>query len=811
MRAKWPIYLPGYGVVVSEARDSRTYAEIEAGVRTRGLLNALQRAETEPELTYRRAECDVRAIEQSILLGVSRDIRIFGMGFRDMPRSQINAHNDGTHGALQDLDWIQPQLHGHNMAFEGGAVASSYYGFFTGRGWGAKHRIDRRLDDGALPILRAEIVDDDIRYDSTLFVTMEKSVLRTGAVRGTHWLVADLFSPGHVFTAEQRREADERQSEELERDEETVACWQTVARNTAEVPRYAFFHGPKPGAEVGVVVPPWSFDGATGCGAWQESGRVYAIARLNGRPLPQLQVAVLLAPGETATLEFALPHRPIPPERAEPFRRMDFGERLDECREFWRAKLAAGAQISLPEQRIDDQLRAGRLHLDLVLYGREPDDTLVPTIGQYPAFGSESAPIIRFLDSMGMHDHARRSLHFFLEKQHADGKMQNYGSVELDTGCVLWLLGEHFRHTADEAWVKEIQPQVERACDYLVSQLRAERREELRGRGFGMLSGPVADDIDTERYYMNSGYAYLGLNRAAEMLAHLAPARAGELAAEATALKAHLRQAIAEALADGPVVPLGDGTWAPTAAAWPGYPGPLFLAAEGGDWYSHMAFTFRDSMNGPLYLVFQEVLEPDEEAATHLLNVHRELMCTDNVAFAQPYYSRHPLVHLRRGEAKAFLEAYYRGLASLADRQTYTFSEIFVTPNYKPHKTHEEAWHLMQTRWMLYLEEGESLRLLPGAPRVWLEPGKQISLEEVSTYFGPLSLRVDAQLHPDKIVARLLLGDNQRLPKSVTIRLPHHREGNVPNTVVGGLYDAASETVTIEPVKARHDVSLEFS
>ena len=75
-----------------------------------------------------------------------------------------------------------------------------------------------------------------------------------------------------------------------------------------------------------------------------------------------------------------------------------------------------------------------------------------------------------------------------------------------------------------------------------------------------------------------------------------------------------LRRAIHESLAAGPVVPLGDGTWSPTAAAWPGYAGPLFLAADGGEWYTHMACTFRDSMNGPLYLVFQEVLEPEAGA-----------------------------------------------------------------------------------------------------------------------------------------------------------------------------------------------------
>ena len=47
------------------------------------------------------------------------------------------------------------------------------------------------------------------------------------------------------------------------------------------------------------------------------------------------------------------------------------------------------------------------------------------------------------------------------------------------------------------------------------------------------------------------------------------------------------------------------------------------------------------------------------------------------------------MIHLRRGEVKPFLKAYYNAVASLADRQTYTFWEHYFHAS--PHKTHEEA------------------------------------------------------------------------------------------------------------------------
>ena len=51
---------------------------------------------------------------------------------------------------------------------------------------------------------------------------------------------------------------------------------------------------------------------------------------------------------------------------------------------------------------------------------------------------------------------------------------------------------------------------------------------------------------------------------------------------------------------------------------------------------------------------------------------------------------------------------------------------------------------LMETRWMLYLEEGDTLRLLAGAPRAYLQPGATLSVHRAASYFGPLSFAVVA-------------------------------------------------------------------
>jgi hypothetical protein len=230
------------------------------------------------------------------------------------------------------------------------------------------------------------------------------------------------------------------------------------------------------------------------------------------------------------------------------------------------------------------------------------------------------------------------------------------------------------------------------------------------------------------------------------------------------------------------------------------------LHADGGAWFTHGTLTGRDALLGPLYLAFQEVLDPAEPLTDLLLETHSELMTRQNVVFSQPYYSRHPYLHLRRGEVKPFLQAWYDTLASMADRDTYSFTEHFFGAS--PHKTHEEAWFLMETRWMLYLEQGRTLRLLAGVPRAYLEEGKTIRVERAASYFGPLSFHVESPAGQNLIRATISC-PGPRHPEIVELRLPHPA-GRRAQSAAGGTYDAASETVRIEPFTGSADITLRF-
>src|SRR5699024_8182362 len=127
-----------------------------------------------------------------------------------------------------------------------------------------------------------------------------------------------------------------------------------------------------------------------------DSNRIFCVSKLNGKPLPNEEMSILVQPGEKIVLEFFLPHSPIPYKRAFGLFKQSFDKRLEVCKEFWGTKLDKAVHIYVPEKRIEEMIKAGLLQLDLTTFGLEPSGTLTPTIGVYSAIGTESAPIMQF-------------------------------------------------------------------------------------------------------------------------------------------------------------------------------------------------------------------------------------------------------------------------------------------------------------------------------------------------------------------------------------------------------------------------------
>jgi hypothetical protein len=782
----FPVWIPQYHVVVCPASDNRTYQQIVNDIQAHGLQTKVQKMDNEPEESYDSASIHTRDQMCPTWLGISRDVRIFEMG---LP---------------QDMEMIIPRLASGDMHLPEFNNAAVTYCYLAGRGQSVEPNAPRRLEDGVLPILHSTLLDDGIEYYSTSFVSLESSPLKAETPIGTHYLVADSCSYGHMFTPAQKELVKARITVELNKSEETVLYYRAVATNKSSVPRYAWFRTIRPGRGWWDKLH-YAYDNRTGFSSY-DADRVFGISKLNGNPLPDEETAILLKPNEKAIFEFYLPHNPISEERAKLLSGQSFTERFEECKRFWQEKLTQAAQIKVPEKRIDEMIRAGLLHLDLITYGQDPEGILAPSVGVYSPIGTESSPIIQFYNSMGLQETARRSLMYFLDKQHDDGMIQNFGGYMVETGAVLWSIGEYFRYTHDSSWVKQIEPKLLKSCAFLSQWRERNKKESLRGKGYGMIDGKVADPEDQFHQYMLNGYAYLGLSRVAEILRDIDKPNSTRLKQEAESWKQDIRSSFVNSMACSPVVPLGDGTWCPTVPPWTEARVMRLLYYNHETFLSHGTFTVSDAMLGPLYLVFCEVFDPQDPASRMLLDYHQELFYQRNAAFSQPYYSRHNWVQLKLGMVKPFLKTYYNTFSALADRDTYTFWEHLYKVSV--HKTHEEAWFLMETRWMLYLEEGQTLKLLPGVPRKWLEDGKEIEVTGAASYFGPLSFHIVSHTNKGYIEATVECSP-ERMPQHVILRIPHPLNKK-PAKVTGGIYNDADESVMLEPFKGKVSIRLEY-
>lgn len=783
VKENFPIYLPKLGVAVLTGNDSRSFAEVEQDILSRKTLTKLQAIELKEETSFSSVEAQVRSKTAPTWLGLSRDFRIF----------EVNQDE-----ALAGIYTVYPKnsVSPVNLPETNGGPSSYYY--TLGRGLSHINRLKRHLEQGSMPILHSVLTDDDITYHSISFVTLEKSALTQAANKGTHFLVADNSSAGHMFTKSQEEEVNKQVEIASKRTEETVYFQRTEIINTGKVPRYAWFMNPKSNHA-------YTFDSNTGYSAYSQD-RIFCVSKLNGKPFANQEMAILLQPGEKALFEFYIPHTPISRDRVADLEMQSFDQRFAENKAFWSKKLQQSAQIKLPEKRIEQMLQAGLLHLDLITYGNEPNGTLAPTIGVYSSIGTESAPIIQFYASMGLNDIAKRSINYFLDKQHESGFMQNFNGYMVETGAVLWTIGEYYRYTGDKTWLKDILPKLLKSSDFLIDWRNKNKIESLKGAGYGMISGKVADPEDDFHQFMLNGYAYVGLSRMGEILADIDPANSKRILKEAADWKADIRKSFFESLAKSPVIPIGDGTWSQTAPPWAEGKGPRALYLDKENFFSHATFMVPDGLLGPLYLVFCEVLDVNEPATSSLLNYHSELLLQGNVMFSQPYYSRHNWLQAKRGMVKPFLDTYYNTFAGLVDRETYTFWEHFHGQS--PHKTHEEAWFLMETRWMLYLEDGDTLNLLKTIPRAWMEDGKEIQLSDVQSYFGKINLETSSHV-TDGYIEATIVCDSDRKPGTVAIRLPHPKN-NRPIKVTGGVYDEKTETVIISSFTGKANVRLEY-
>lgn len=598
----------------------------------------------------------------------------------------------------------------------------------------ASDRCRRSLEDGCLPILRSRQEIGPLLMEDTWFVTFGDRPLNEAGIEGAPLWISHIFSSGGAASlSPEIRDSKRAEAEKWTPVGDMVVFLRTRITNRSAMPRFAahklptvFSHSSRPPGEKGA-------ERLDEKGILHTGGIPFSMHRVNGHIPDSLQPSMLLGAGESLTLESVLAHslKGLSQETREAG--IPWKEKFEEAKSFWTQKLGTIAGVSLPEDRLANFWKAGFCHLDLVTLGGR-DESLLAKVGIYSAIGSESIPIIEFYDSIGRHDLAARCVNAFFDLQKEDGRVNLFAHYDIETGGALFAAGRHFAYTRNKEWALSKKDNLKRAADYLLG-LRSLRDPEAPGHG--LVAGASADPLEKTNSFMLNAYNVAGVQAVAGMLEAVGDADADHYQKQAADYHATYLKAFRKAFELGPVLPVARDRWAPTCAPWTGGIGLQMMGLQGEVCYTHRAYTAYDAILGPLYAVFTGIVPFTDKTADWLLEVQSAQLNRSALAESQPYYSRHPEVHLMRGERENFLNAFYSGLTSLADRETLSFWEHFHKVSI--HKTHEEGWALMQLRRMLWLEIGEELRLFPGVPNRWFE--KPITIQGAGSYFGPFSLR----------------------------------------------------------------------
>jgi hypothetical protein len=149
------------------------------------------------------------------------------------------------------------------------------------------------------------------------------------------------------------------------------------------------------------------------------------------------------------------------------------------------------------------------------------------------------------------------------------------------------------------------------------------------------------------------------------------------------------------------------------------------------------------------------------------------------------YGTRYALDALRRDEPERALVSFYGTLAQGLTRHTFVGGEgctldpvddggrFFYCPPNSAASAHVLSMlrHLLVQDWDQD-DDGrpETLRLLFGTSRRWLEHGKTIAVERAPTAFGEISVSVQSRLNAGEVVADVTLPSRQQ-PKRTLLRV----------------------------------------
>ena len=697
-------------------------------------------------------------------------------------------------------------------------------------------KVKRRLHRGYLPVLESEWENDGLRLAQTVltylphdrrvttgketqYVAMRVTVTNTGDAERKVPLFIYLGRGGSDCVA-------------------IYAPFTASATRWAEAPLPLKLDGSALLVENGAVLV-YRVDGPVAAAfvpkAVEEPAAEDKVPALNNA----LRFDMLLAKGATRILDFVMADtiEPLPMSELPAMQKLTFDKALEQAVGRSDALLAPAMKLTTPDARINDIYKALILSA-LSLQFRDPDNgwqipRQAPCRGVWSwEFAHLAVPLI----AVGCHRELDLSLKYFIDRQNGVGPKSantkprgnikssrgsftgDTGANQLwmnETGSILWVLAERFRYSRDTEWLKAHWPSILAAWEWIQTERDTTRVKDENGekvRYWGLLPSGMPGDIDLYCYQFtfNDGFTWLGMSEIATAAREARMPEAERLTKDA----AEYRQCILDVLHREEFVD----------------PNTNLLFVPNTVFYRETPADKRDPYwcaDGPVQLFDVGILHPTDKRFADMVEFTRItkslphsgilLGLAEHVAGGVEWYPNQTersyfRSYLARGEVEKALLVLYSNLTYGMSNDTYVTTERFHTDNpnftaFHPNGSGNGRNIDMLRRMVIDEQDPGKLTLLRGCPGRWFEPGQSITVENASTLFGTMAIRVKSEA--DRITIDVQAPDRE-IPETMTlvVRCPKDRPIKTA-TVNGKPAKIRGEAITLPREKGVFHVVLQ--
>lgn len=469
---------------------------------------------------------------------------------------------------------------------------------------------------------------------------------------------------------------------------------------------------------------------------------------------------------------------------------------------YWKALIGRGAQIEVPEIRVNNAWRALLVNNFALVVSNRPHYSSGNLYDR--VYEAECGDTTRAFLLYGYTNEAARQVSVLLDYARDELKYHN-------AGFKLQNLAHYYWVTRDRDFMRSVRSKCESEVRLILEAREAGSELLPRERYCG--------DIGTPVYSLHAnGACWRGLRDYAAVLADLGErAEAGRLSATAAGYRRAIL-AVTDKSERRDVQP----PFIPVALFGEEKPSETLTASMLGSYWCLMApYMLGSGMFGPGSDRERAVLDYLHEHGGVCMGMirfhqHSGLFANED-ALDDLYGLRYDLKLLERDEVERALVSFYGKLAQGLTRETFVGAEgtglrpldRFGRPMYLPPNSTAQGYFLWMLRYLLVQDcdlddDGtpETLRLGFATPKAWLEDGKRIKVERAPTAFGPVSFSITSRLKQGEIMAEVELPTRDPA-RAILLRIRVPDGSNVVSARAGRRWLAVDDrgTVDISPLE----------